>query len=203
MNKLSFAISFLAVAIAVTVSYHFFDLPLALYFHSQQESLLVQTASVVTQMGEGIYYIIPSLLLYLFWRKRLPIHAKVALFIFLTTSISGILVNLFKLIFGRYRPKMYFNDQLFGFEWFHLVSNNSFPSGHSATAMGAWLAFALLLPKYRYPLIIMGAIIVSTRIIVTAHYLGDTIAGSYVGIIVTLLCYRYLFVTNNRMTVKG
>lgn len=201
MNKNSIAYSFFAVVAAVIVSYHFFDLPIALYFHARQDSILVTIASLVTQLGEGIYYIIPSLILYLIWRKRRPIYGRIALFIFLTTSISGILVNIFKLIFGRFRPKMYFNEQLFGFEWFHFVSTNSFPSGHSATAMGAWLAFALLLPKYRYPLILIGILIVSTRIIVTAHYLGDTIAGSYLGAMVTLICYRYMY-TNAHQAVK-
>lgn len=181
--------------IFIAISYFYFDIPIASYFYEQRNSLIVSVASILTNLGEGVYYIVPSLILFLYWRKRNPVYGKTAFFIFATTASSGIIVNLLKVFFARYRPKMYFSEQLYGFDWFHTgASMASFPSGHSTTAMGVWFAFALLLPKYRYLLLSIGVLIVSTRIIVTAHYLSDTLAGSLLGVIVTLICYHFIFI---------
>lgn len=185
------------LALFVIVSYSYLDLPIALYFHNLQDSPLVWIASILTYFGEGVYYIVPSLILFVIFHKRNHYYAQVSLFILATTSISGILVNLVKPIFGRFRPNMYFAENLYGYNWFEFsYSMNSFPSGHSATALGAWLAFAMIFPKYRIFLLIIGIIIASTRIIVTAHFLSDVIAGSAVGIGVTLIYYHYIFIKN-------
>ncbi len=195
MNLRAWILPIFAIIVFITISYFYFDIPIALYFHGIEDSLVVSIASVLTYLGEGIYYIVPSLILFLYWRKRNPIYGKTALFIFATTASSGIIVNVLKIFFARFRPKMYFSEQLYGFDWFHTgASMASFPSGHSTTAMGVWFAFALLLPKYRYLLLSIGVLIVSTRIIVTAHYLSDTVAGSLLGVIVTLICYHFIFI---------
>lgn len=190
------AVSVLVIA-AVTLGYTHLDLPIALYFYALEGTPALDAASVLTHLGEGVYYIAPSLLLYLFFRNRNRLYARAALFIFAATVSSGIVVNLLKVIFGRFRPTLYFKEHLYGFDWFHTAHPMvSFPSGHSATAMGAWVAFALLLPKYRIPLILTGVMLASTRMILTAHYLSDVIAGSAIGIALTLVWYRFFFLTS-------
>lgn len=196
-NTRSWLISFALLVVFVALSYTFFDLRIAEYFHQLKGTPPIDAASVLTHAGVGGYYIVPSLLLFLYFRKRNPDYGKIALFIFATTAASGIIVNILKTIFGRFRPKMYFNEQLYGFDWFHTASTMvSFPSGHSATAMGAWFAFALILPKYRFLFLAIGASIAFTRIALTAHYLSDVVAGSYLGVVITLICYHLIFVKN-------
>jgi len=198
MTKNLWLITIALLLVIITICYLSIDLPLSGYFYALRESQFVTFASILTIFGEGVYYIVPSLILFFIFRKRNPYYAQISLFILATTSISGILVNLIKPIFGRFRPEMFFTENLYGFNWFEIAfTMNSFPSGHSATALGAWLAFAMIFPKYRILLLLIGIMIASTRIIVTAHYLSDVIAGSAVGIAVTLIYYHRVYVKNN------
>ena len=195
MTKNLWSITVALLLVIITICYLYIDLPLSEYFYALKETQFVTFASILTIFGEGVYYIVPSLMLFIFFRKRNPYYAQISLFILTTTSISGILVNLIKPIFGRFRPEMFFTENLYGFNWFEIAfTMNSFPSGHSATALGAWLAFALIFPKYRIPLLLIGIMIASTRIIVTAHYLSDVIAGSALGIAVTIIYYHRVYV---------
>jgi len=188
----------IALLVIITICYLYIDLPLSAYFYALRESQFVTFASVLTIFGEGVYYIVPSLILFMIFRKKNHYYGQISLFILATTSVSGILVNLIKPIFGRFRPKMFFSENLYGFNWFEVAfTMNSFPSGHSATALGAWLAFAMIFPKYRILLLSIGILIASTRIIITAHYLSDVIAGSAVGIAVTLIYYHRIYIKNN------
>jgi membrane-associated phospholipid phosphatase len=204
MNKILWFFSFFLSVIIIVILYNYIDISIAEYFHSINNSPLVWVASIVTQGGEAVYYIIPSLLLYLYFRKRNAHRARLSLFILATTATSGILVDILKVIFGRFRPKMYFSEHLYGFDWFHVSSRMvSFPSGHSATALGVWLAFSMLFPKYRVIFIPIGIMIALTRVITTAHYPSDVIAGSYIGIVVTLIYYQKMFPKKTSTTITG
>ncbi|MGZ8547647.1 MAG: phosphatase PAP2 family protein [Sulfuricurvum sp.] len=194
MTKKIYLTTVALLLLAIAICYLYIDLPLSLYFYTSKESTLVALASTLTLLGEGVYYIVPSLLLFLIFRKKQPSLGRISLFILVTTSISGIVVNLLKPIFGRFRPEMFFTEHLYGFSWFEISFHiNSFPSGHSATALGAWLAFALIFPKYKIPFLLIGILIASTRIIITAHYLSDVLAGSAIGIAITLIYYHRVY----------
>lgn len=204
MTKNLWIIAITLLLISITISYLYIDLPLSAYFYTLRETQFVTFASILTNFGEGVYYIVPSLLFFLIFRKRNHYYAQISLFILATTSISGIIVNILKTIFGRFRPTMFFTEKLYGFDWFHTTfTMTSFPSGHSATALGAWLAFAMIFPKYRIPLLLIGIMIASTRIILTAHYLSDVIAGSAVGIAVTIIYYHRVYVKNNILVLSS
>lgn len=194
MTTRNLIISILVILFVITFCYLYVDALLAQYFYSLKDTPLAIFASVLTHFGEGVYYIVPSLFLFLLYRNRNLYNAQISLFIFATTSISGIIANLIKPIFGRFRPERLFHENFYGFNWFEFsYTMNSFPSGHSATALGAWLAFALIFPKYRIILIMIGISIALTRIIVTAHYLSDVIAGGVLGIAITLLYYHRIY----------
>lgn len=181
----------------ILISYRFFDLPVAEFFYLHQTFWIVQIASLLTYAGEGIYYLVPSLIAFAALRKHSQEYAAIALFIFTTTAVSGIAVNIIKIIFARFRPKMYFSEHLYGFHWFDIApASYSFPSGHAVTAVGAGVAFALLFPKYRIAFILGGIFIALTRVLLTAHYLSDVVAGCVLGALVTLMVH-YAFVRNN------
>jgi membrane-associated phospholipid phosphatase len=187
-------IALLIVAIAAFASYHLFDIAVAEFFRGYRKTAFYDIFKRLTHLGDGEWYIIPPLLLWLFWRKRNTLYARAALLIFATASASGIIANLLKVFFGRFRPTLYFKEQLYGFDWFHLdAAMRSFPSGHSTTVMSAWLAFALLFPKYRIALLAVGVFLALTRVFVTAHYVSDILAGGFLGATITLVCYRLIY----------
>jgi len=190
----SWYLSALLVLILTIVSYLTFDLPLFNYFHPLKGDTLYKAFVLLTDLGKSTWYIVISLLAYVIWRISKPQLAQAGLFILSTTILSGILVNIVKVIFGRARPRLYIEEDIYGFFWFKLdVLYRSFPSGHATTAMGVWLAFALLFPKYRFLLILIGATIALSRVIIGEHYLSDVMVGGWLGAMTTLILYGIFY----------
>lgn len=57
----------------------------------------------------------------------------------------------------------------------------SMPSSHAANAMGQAFLFSLCVPRLRYHLYYLAAIIAISRVFVGVHYPGDVIVGVIVG----------------------
>ncbi len=66
----------------------------------------------------------------------------------------------------------------------------SFPSGHSATAVGLAIALSLLYPRGRWLFPIFAALAMLQRLDADAHYLSDVLAGGAVACLVSAIwCY--------------
>ncbi|WP_200762317.1 phosphatase PAP2 family protein [Nitrosophilus alvini] len=181
-----------AALLFIILSYLFFDKRAVLYFH--ETKLLRDFFEAVTQLGRAEIYLIPSFLIYLLYRKKQKIVKKYALLVFWSVAISGIAVNILKIIFARYRPKMLFSEGLYGFDWFHLGhSFASFPSGHSTTAFSAFVAFSFIWPRYRYLFFAAATLIAVSRVGVTAHYPSDIVAGALLGSVTAIMVHKKLF----------
>jgi lipid A 4'-phosphatase len=117
------------------------------------------------------------------WR----VNAWRAAFLFLGVALSGIAVDLLKLVFGRARPKLLFRDGEYGFTWHGSGADLwSFPSGHAATAAALAMALSLIWPRYWLTYWLAATLIFASRIIIDAHYLSDIIAGTYLAAAIVL-----------------
>jgi undecaprenyl-diphosphatase len=58
----------------------------------------------------------------------------------------------------------------------------SLPSGHATTAFAALVAFGTLWPRSRTLWLVYALLIAVSRVVVTAHYPSDVLAGALVGI---------------------
>ena len=181
------------IALLSTYSYLYLDIDILNYFYSHIGRPINHYIQLLSHLGKSTIYIVGSVMIYLIYRISYPKVAKDALFILSTTIISGILVNIIKVIAGRARPRLYIDEHLYGFFWLKMdVLYRSFPSGHATTAMGVWLGFALLFPRYRLALILMGIAISFSRVVLTEHYLSDVLLGGFLGSAVTIVLY-YIF----------
>jgi len=193
LNKFTIILS-IAVLVAAAVSFVLLDLPLAIWLHANRTDLIKSIFETITFFGRSELYLIPTAVFFITFRKSRYKSAQKSLFIFSTVAASGILVDIIKVIAGRFRPVLYFNRGLFGFDFFHIDSDYlSFPSGHSATSMSIMVALGKLYPEFRYLFYVAGGIIASSRAVITAHYLSDVITGGLIGVLTSLLLYNRFF----------
>ncbi|MDD5201424.1 MAG: phosphatase PAP2 family protein [Terrimicrobiaceae bacterium] len=123
--------------------------------------------------------------------KRIFITAMIA------STVAGILANSLRLTTGRTRPR---ESPKIAQAWVGPVHDgkltvgnskyNSFPSGHTATAIGfaAVLLFARPLPGL---FALLAAIAIAwSRIALGAHHLSDVVVAAFLGLAVAWVCWR-------------
>jgi len=177
------------------ISYWYFDEAIAFYIRENLPKPTAGTLKQISKLGIAGYYIAGFLIVYLISRFAL-VNAKLTkIFVYLSSAliIPGILCDIIKMCFGRYRPRMLFNADLYGFHFFTLQSKMwSFPSGHSVTFMGLMVALSFLYPKRWYWFWLCGITVSFTRVLVTAHFLSDVMVGIYLGAIGAYFCYAWV-----------
>lgn len=111
----------------------------------------------------------------------------------ITASILGlILTKVFKKIIAMPRPAVAYEENCFHIIGKKLVGLSSLPSGHSITIFFALtILFYALFPKkniskiiWTLALIIIGILVITSRIAVGAHYPIDVFTGSIIGYII-------------------
>ena len=191
-------VSLITIFVSI-VSYIFFDRDIALYFNSHKD--FFEIFNIITKFGDSKYYILISLLIFLvtYILEKRGINRffklkRASLLIFLTIIFSGLIVNILKVIFARFRPKAYILDGSYGFNWFEFgYIVNSFPSGHSATAFSIFVALSFLYKKLAPLFIFIALLIAFSRVVIVAHYLSDILIGSLIGVLSSIYLYKKMY----------
>lgn len=179
----------LAFVTAVCVgSYILLDVHLLKYFDTYRDTAFRQVFEILTRLGISTPYLVISAAAFVWLRfvKKDIEASNSALFIFLAIAVSGILNNILKVLIGRYRPILFFNEQLYGLKFFAVgYAYNSFPSGHANTVAALFCSLYLLLggPRLIYP--ILAIPIIMSRVVIGAHYFSDVLFGSYLAVVTT------------------
>ena len=187
------AATMLLVAISISV----IDRPLALFFHARDPDL--RTLFDLTGrlgLAYGYLTIFGATFVVLHYAGALPRLAQFALplralsgvpaFLFFSIAASGLVVDVLKVVFGRARPKLLFQSDVYGFDWLVWHPDHwSFPSGHSATIVALMTALWFLWPQHILFYVVVGAIVCASRVVVGAHYLADGLAGALIAVLTT------------------
>ena len=94
--------------------------------------------------------------------------------------VSGLL----KAELGRDRPPLARPDPE---PLVRLPATHSFPSGHATVSFACATVLALAVPRLRWPLFALAALIAFSRVYVGVHYPLDVIAGAVLGVAVGLV----------------
>lgn len=142
-------------------------------------------AEPITHLGEGQWWLVPLLFLTLFfaWRRRWSSANRAGL-VFWSVALAGVLVNGFKVVFGRSRPKLFFHEEsVYDFSYFTIgYDYAAYPSGHSAVVGAAGVATWLVSPNWvRVPVVVLTVAIAISRVLVTSHWPADVLAGYLMG----------------------
>jgi membrane-associated phospholipid phosphatase len=183
----------LSCCVLSSASYYYWDIPLAYYCKTLSRSVL-DIAEIITVTGESKWYyfiLVPAYLIFLFFAKS-KIWSMRILFLFISLSVSGLINMLIKWIAGRHRPINMFNNSQFGFDYFRIIyESTSFPSGHTVTSFALAAAISIICPRWSIPAFAAAVAIGMSRIMITAHYLSDVLAGAGIGILCTVAVKYY------------
>jgi lipid A 4'-phosphatase len=186
-----------ATALLVVISIRVADRPLALFFHARDHDLrslfdftgrLGLTYGYLTIFGLAFIALHWGGVLPRLQQFALPLRALsgVPAFLFLSMAASGMVVDVLKVLFGRPRPKLLFQSDVYGFTWLSWRPDHwSFPSGHSATIVALMAALWFLWPRHLLFYILVATIVCMSRVVVGAHYLGDSLAGALIAVLTT------------------
>jgi len=183
-----------AVTLAmIIISYLFWDIPLARYCRGLSTDI-TDVAQIITVWGEAKWYFAVFIVLAIFFQFILKnrLWFRRSLFIIASLSASGLISSLIKWVAGRHRPVDLFHPGLSGFGFFGVgYEVTSFPSGHSVTAFVLATALSIFFPRCGIAAFIVALAIAASRVILTSHYLSDTMGGAALGIIVALAVKHY------------
>lgn len=149
----------------------------------------------ITDYGLSDWILIPSLVLMILlrlamfplrgvWQQACGELAMISAFIFVGVGAPGLMTNLFKRLVGRGRPSEFeaagaFSFQNFVNDW----TFQSFPSGHSATAVATAFVIGFMWPALFPVLLVIGIVVSISRVPVGAHYPTDVFAGIVIGML--------------------
>ena len=148
----------------------------------------------ITDFGLSEWVLIPSLVVFVaaaIAQRLMPRGAArravyeaglVGSFLFIATGVPGLVVNLLKRLFGRARPELFIDSGMFQFQHiFNDWSFQSFPSGHSTTAIATAFAVGFLAPRYFRLILLIAVMTGISRVVIGMHYPTDVVAGFVMG----------------------
>ena len=113
---------------------------------------------------------------------------EVALSIILATIIGALL----KYGLARYRPIELLEHHLYGFHFFSMKhAYNSTPSGHALAIFAGLMPFVWYCRYALFPVVVLGIILMLSRLVHLDHYLADVWLGAWVGTASAFIVHHY------------
>lgn len=144
----------------------------------------------VTDLGDGSTIIILSIILLLF-------NYRGSLLLISSYAVTSLLAQVLKYIYIAPRPRIYFNSEwakVHVVEGVYILEKYSFPSGHTVTAFSAALVFTYLCKNkgWGIPALFVAIMVGYSRMYLTEHFFEDVLAGSAIGVFVTIFWLTWL-----------
>ncbi len=107
-----------------------------------------------------------------------------AFLVFCSLILSGIVVEILKVIIGRARPIFFDEFGIVGFfpgtfEW----AFNSMPSGHTALSFAGLVMLGMLMPRFKILTWSLAIAIAVSRVAIGAHWPTDVLLGAFIGMV--------------------
>lgn len=140
-----------------------------------------------TNLGDGIIYLIFVFVLIF------TINLRWGIIGFLSFISSGLVAQILKKFFDTPRPKTFFSGSgiIHYVDGVDILSFQSFPSGHTATAFSMFLLLSILSKNNILKLLffVCALFVGISRMYLLQHFYIDVYFGSIIGIITTIIIY--------------
>ena len=195
----------MAVAAACAASYEFFDARAA-FFCAALRPGTKELFEFVTRLGLSTPYLFAAFAGFIYFRfiGRNKVLANIAVFLFVAVALSGLANDLIKVLVGRSRPGLLISRGVYGFKPFtQQYCYASFPSGHSNTIASLCYGLNLVMDRFKYALLIIALAVMSSRVIVGAHFPSDVLFGACLGMAITGLLAKGFEKKGLRIRIRG
>lgn len=184
-------LTLLVTSAAVSASYVWIDRPVASWVRVQFPRHEVFVALTYIPDPLLVVAVVIFLLLGLksFMGRPLSSWQMLTLLCSVSVTMTEATKNQLKFVFGRYWPDTwihnnpsFLHDGAYGFNFFHGgAAYGSFPSGHTAIACAVASVLWIGYPKLRVLWTLAVLAVVVGLVGADYHFIGDTIAGAFVG----------------------
>ena len=175
------------MALLAVISYSYLDLPIAAWFHGMDSRYYYHWLFYLTAVGKWTAWtaVFGILTIHFTWLRPNALWRNRLILLLMAVLIPNMFCLILKVILGRARPELFFDYNLYGFFWFKFKKLYwSFPSGHTTTITALVLALIALWPR-RWPIfLVIGLLVIATRVILYEHYFSDVIATLYLTILI-------------------
>jgi len=185
----------LLASVAIWAAFIFDDATIA-WVHAHQDRSLKHIFGAISHYGDWPFLMAAGLaMLCLFAKLRQRRWVRIVCIMMVSSTLAGALVNTARLTTGRTRPNAEATEGWYG-PWYHgkcLIGRNqfnSFPSGHTATAIGFVAPLLLLAPQAGVPALFVALLICGSRIYLGAHHLSDITVSSVIAFWVASMVSR-------------
>ena len=124
---------------------------------------------------------------------------RIFLIAMIASTLAGALTNTLRLTTGRTRPRVspameqaWYGPYYHGKWMIGRAEVNSFPSGHTATAVAFAMVIFLASPCWGVGALCLAALIACSRLLLGAHHPSDLVAATFLAVSVAWLLWVYL-----------
>src|ERR1700730_13809064 len=195
MNAIQrWSIGFLLTGLAVVVSYVWLDRPIALFVHDQFQHFdvfrkLTYIPEIITPL---VILAFAAIGLHALSRRALPKLQAVAVLATASLAVADAVKDQLKFAFGRTWPETwvrnnpsFIRDDVYGFNLFHGGPGfAAFPSGHTTAICAVMSVLWICYPRFRALYAVCMAAVAVGLIGANFHFVGDVIAGGFLGLTV-------------------
>ncbi len=180
----------LPIAAAIAASMAFGDMPMMQAADRLPRGVL-DAFNELTDFGRGVWPLTPLFGLLLatpvLCAPRLGLMGRGVVtaaairlgYMFLAIGLAGLADTIIKRLVGRVRPSDLGAFAYEPFAWRSIYA--SFPSGHATNVFATLVAVGLIFPRARPALWVYALGIAASRVIVSAHFFSDVLAGAAFG----------------------
>jgi len=188
-----------SVALLIALSYTYIDRPVSEAAFSLKGTDWHILAKYISQAANhtAINYMVAVGLIYgayISIRNGPSDRSKGILYICMSVAAAMVIGDAFKELCGRARPPLLFEEGIYGFfplagDYMHF----SFPSGHTLRIFSSMIALGYVLPRLRYPALILAVLVGASRVLALKHYPSDVLFGAFIGSTVAIWGWKLLY----------